>query len=379
MNNSLKLFSVQGIDIRLHYTFPLILAWAAYQFGSSTGSMMGALFGVIAISLLFVLVTLHELGHSFAALRYDVPVKQIVLTPVGGVAQLSRMPEKPVQELVIAAAGPAVNIVIALLMGLFLLIPGFDLMNLGVALTGVGGITVASLFTFVFVYNLFLAAFNLLPAFPMDGGRILRALLAMRLEYARATNIAANIGRVLAVAMGIYGLINFNVFQILIAVFIFGSATQEARYTRIRHALIGYKVQDVFSTEGYRLEPNYTLQQAANLTLYSGQRNFAVVLGERLVGFLSNARLQGALRSSPSYEYVTAVMQRDLQPVTPNLDLLNVQQRMVEENLEALPVVTDEDEFGNGRYLGMITREQIIRLQFLLNKAPQVAPAPKSA
>jgi Zn-dependent protease len=119
MNSSLKLFSVRGIDIRLHITFPLILVWAAFQFGLIAGlGLTGALFGIITISLLFVLVTLHELGHSFAALHYGVPVKQIVLLPIGGVAQLREMPDKPVQEFVIAIAGPAVNVLIAILMGM---------------------------------------------------------------------------------------------------------------------------------------------------------------------------------------------------------------------------------------------------------------------
>ncbi len=192
MNRSLKLFTIKGIDIRLHITFPLILAWAAWQFGQMFGSVNGAVFGVAAVSILFMLVTLHELGHSFAAMAFDVPVKQIILSPIGGVAQLMRMPDKPSQELIIAFAGPAVNIVLAFLMLVFALAWGINIGTLLRGAAGLAGTTLTALFSYVFVSNIFLAVFNLIPAFPMDGGRVLRALLALRLDYAQATNIAAS-------------------------------------------------------------------------------------------------------------------------------------------------------------------------------------------
>ena len=129
MARSLRLFSVRGIDIRLHFTFPLILIWAALQFGANGAGVTGAVFGVVTVLLLFALVTLHELGHSFAALHYDMPVKQIVLSPIGGMAQLKRLPARPIQELVIAVAGPAVNVVIALAMVLLALLPGIRFAN----------------------------------------------------------------------------------------------------------------------------------------------------------------------------------------------------------------------------------------------------------
>ncbi len=358
MGNSLKLFKVRGIDIRLHFTFPLILIWAAIQFGALSGNFEGAIFGIIAVTLLFVLVTLHELGHSFAAQYYGVPVKQIVLSPIGGVAQLARIPDKPLQELVIAIAGPAVNIIIAILMSLALLIPNHDLANINLALSGEAGLTFTAVYTYIFVSNIFLAVFNLLPAFPMDGGRILRALLALRLDYTKATNIAVLIGRVFAVGLGIFGLSNGNFFQVMIAFFIFGAGSQEAKYTQIRHTLKKYTVGQVYTADAYRLEPNYTLQQAANLLAYTKQQDFPVVLGDRLVGFLSGSQLQAALQTHSAYEYVTAVMQRNITPVTPNTDLFTVQNRMIAENLEALPVVS----VGNGRFLGIITRQNFNRI-----------------
>lgn len=374
MNRSLKLFSVRGIDIRLHITFPLILVWAALQFGFIGGSVTAAVFGVVAISLLFVLVTLHELGHSFAALNYGVPVHQIVLTPIGGIAQLARMPENPVQEFIVAIAGPAVNFAFALIMGVAVFLFNIDVSNpLGVLL-GQGGFTLAALFSYIFFYNIFLGVFNLLPAFPLDGGRVLRALMAMRLPYVKATNYAATIGRIAAVLLGLFALFSGSIFLVLIAVFIFMAGGQEAAYVRLRESLRGYTVQQVYAHSAYRLEPNYSLQQAANLMMYSGQQNFPVVYGERLIGFLPEEQLREAMRTRPASEPVTAVMLRDVQPVRPETELFEVQQRLSEEGRRALPVVDAE-----GHYLGLVTVHHITELVRLARTAPHMIPDTRSA
>jgi stage IV sporulation protein FB len=365
--------SIRGIDLRLHLTFPFILAWAALQFGLLFGSLSGALFGVVAVTILFGLVTLHELGHSFAAQFYGVPVKQIILTPIGGMAQLDRMPEKPLQELVIAIAGPAVNVVIAILMLAVAIAAGIDSSTLLSASAGLAGVTLVALFSYVFISNIFLAIFNLLPAFPMDGGRILRALLAFRLDYARATNIAAGLGRVIAVLLGIYGLISGSFFLLLIAVFIYSAATQEARATQVGHILRRHTVQQAFSTSAYRLQSTYTIQQAANMAAYSGQQSFAVVSGDELVGFLPHSLLRAALRTYPSYTPVTDVMLQNIRPVTADSDLFAVQQRLLREKLDALPVVNE-----SGRFLGLITLRQIIDLYRLAQSEPPIVQGPQS-
>lgn len=243
MGSSLKLFTVRGIDIRLHITFPLILVWAAFQFGMASGAgMIGAIFGVTAVSLLFALITLHELGHSFAAQYYGVPVKQIILSPIGGVAQLMRMPEKPVQEFVIAIAGPAVNFIIAILMWVTAVALGISLSNPLDVLVGLGGVSLTSLFVYIFVYNIFLAVFNLLPAFPMDGGRLLRAYLARRGDWLGATERAVRWGRWIAfglLALGLIGVpghISPSLSLALVAAFIWWSGLQELLLVRARHA-----------------------------------------------------------------------------------------------------------------------------------------------
>ncbi len=373
MNKSLKLLTIKGIDLRLHATFPFILAWAAMQFGLLFSSLSGALFGVVAVTILFVFVTLHELGHSFAAQFYGVSVKQIILTPIGGMAQLERMPEKPLQELVIAIAGPAVNVVIAILLLAVAIAAGIDMSTLLNASAGLAGVTLVALFSYVFISNIFLAIFNLLPAFPMDGGRVLRALLALRLDYARATHIAALLGRVIAVSLGIYGLLNGSFFLLLIAVFIYGAATQEAQATQVGHILRQHTVQQAFSTSVYQLQSSYTLQQAANMGAYSGQQSFAVVSGDELVGFLPHLLLRAALRTYPSYTPVSDIMLHNIHPVTADSDLFTVQQRLLSEKLDALPVVSE-----TGRLLGLITLRHIIDLYRLVQSEPPILQGPQS-
>ena len=375
MGSSLKLFTVRGIDIRLHITFPLILVWAAFQFGLASGAgAAGALFGVTAVSLLFALITLHELGHSLAAQRYGVPVKQIVLSPIGGVAQLMRMPEKPVEEFVIAIAGPAVNFVIAVLMGVTAVFLDINLSNPFGVLIGAGGVTASALFTYIFVYNIFLALFNLLPAFPMDGGRVFRSLLAMRLEYGRATKIAATVGRGIAVFMGIYGLFSGGIFLTLIAVFIYTGATQEERLVRMRGSLRGYLVRQAYSPSAYRLNPYHNLQHVVDFMMVSGQTNFPVCQsGEMYVGFLARTRLAQALQTRGRHSWIGDVMRRDVRPVSLTTAIYEVQQRLETEQLEALPVVE------NGRCLGLITRRGIQELVRLSQIAPGMIPKTRSA
>ena len=373
MNKSLRLLTIRGIDIRLHITFPLILIWAAYQFGTLYGTLSGAMFGIVAVTLLFILVTLHELGHSFAARKYGVPVEQIVLSPIGGVAQLQRIPDKPVQELVIASAGPAVNVIMAFVIMAAGIAYGLNIPSIASSFSGSESATLAALISYVFLSNLFLAAFNLIPAFPMDGGRILRSLLAMRLEYARATSIAATIGRVVAVILGIYGLLNGGIFLLFIAFFIFNAAGQEAKYTRVKHTLNGYTVQQAFSPSAYRLSPTYSLEQARNLTAYTGQKEFPIVDGDRLTGYLTRSDLDAALRAKPSHIPISSIMDNGIRPLAPDTGLFEAQQRLVAEARESLPVVA-----RTGRYLGILTLQHIAEL-FRQAQIPPIAPGAPTA
>jgi Zn-dependent protease/predicted transcriptional regulator len=373
MGTSLKIFSVRGIDVRLHITFPLILVWAAVQFGLLNGSVAGALFGVVVISLLFVLLTLHEFGHSFAAQHYGYPVKQIVLTPLGGVAQLTQIPEKPIQEFIVAIAGPAVNVVAAAIMGLVALGTGLPLINPLVATGSAAGFGLDVLFGYIFFYNAMLAVFNLLPAFPLDGGRIFRSLLAMKLDYVRATSIASTIGQMLSILMGFYGLVSGDIILVFIAIFVYTAGTQEAQMVRARSAMRAIRVDQVASRNAYTLRPDSTVQQALNLMLLGGgQADFPVVDGDQLVGFVSREALLRAKQTAAAHSYISTFMD-SVPPVSATEDLYQVELRMREDRMDALPVVSA------GRYLGLVTQQQIIAALRMFKSAPDLATPGQSA
>jgi Zn-dependent protease len=356
MNGSIRLFNIRGITLRVHVTFPLILIWAALQFGLFAGlGTTGAVFGVLVTLLLFVIVVLHELGHSTVAQHYGIPVKDIVLLPIGGVAQMARIPEEPVQEFLIAIAGPLVNFVLAGLMIFANLAFGLggNLGNPLAVLAGLGGISLASVFNYLFIANLFLGVFNLIPAFPMDGGRILRALLATRLDYVRATDVAATIGKLMAILLGAWGLFGGGIFVILIAFFVFFEADQEGKMVKMRHTLRGLTVAQAYSPQARALNPESTVREAMELALSSLQSDFPVCDGGQVVGLLTRGKLIEALNQHGPETMVREVMLRDVNPVTPEEELYNVEQRMMETQLNALPVAEA------GRYLGLVTIREI--------------------
>jgi Zn-dependent protease/predicted transcriptional regulator len=358
-SGSIRLFNIRGITLRVHFTFPLILVWAALQFGLFAGlGTSGAIFGILVTLLLFVIVVLHELGHSVVAQHYGIPVKDIVLLPIGGVAQMSRIPEEPVQEFFIAIAGPLVNFALAGLMILANLAFGLGggLSNPLALLYGFGAISVASIFNYLFVANLFLGLFNLLPAFPMDGGRILRALLATRLNYVRATDIAAVVGKLMAILLGAWGVFGGGIFLILIAFFVFIEADQEGKMVKVRNMLRGLTVAQAYSAQARALSPQATVGEAMELALSSLQSDFPVVDGGQVVGLLTKGKLIEALNQGGPAVPVGEVMIKDVQPVTPAEELYDAQQQMAESQLNALPVVEA------GRYTGLVTSRGIREL-----------------
>ncbi len=371
MGQSIKMFSVRGIDIRMHVTFPLILIWSALQFGLiSQGGWEGAIFGVLATLLLFGVVLLHELGHSIAAQYYGVDVEQIVLLPIGGVAQLSMMPEKPIQEFVIAIAGPAVNFGLAILLGIIALLAGISLSldRLPSLLLGLNRMSLLALFGYVFSSNLLLGVFNLIPAFPMDGGRVLRALLATRMQYLRATTAAVAIGQILAVGMGIFGFIQGNFFWVLIALFIYSGAGQERQLVLAKDTLAGLTVAQAFSRGAQHVTPEQPLQDAVDLTLNTFQSDFPVCDGTELVGLLTHARLVEALNRHGPDVLISEVMLLGVEPVSPTDEVFAVQQKLAEARVEALPVVQ------GGEFLGLITNRDISEIYRLASIRADLIP-----
>lgn len=369
MNNSLTIFKFRGIDIKLHITFPLILIWGALAFGPfRNAGWEGALFGILVTSLIFVIVVLHELGHSIAAMRYGIPVKQIVLLPIGGVAQLEEIPEDPGKELVIAAAGPLVNLVLAIVLAVLAPIIGqpLDLSNSLSLTTSLGVLSISSIYSYIFSTNLFIGIFNLIPAFPMDGGRILRALLATRLPYQRATSVAVSIGQVLSWGFGLIGFLNGNFFLILLAIFIYTGAGQEGRMVQVKSVLGDLRVDQAYSRGVQSINLDEPIETALQLTLNSFQSNFPICDEGKLVGLLPYQRLVASLEKNELNTPIREVMQTSFQSVSSRDKLVDIQVKMSKQGFDALPVVDGET------FLGMITSQDLneaYRLKLAIGKA----------
>jgi len=267
MSWSIKLFTVGGTAVRVHLTFLLLVAWIAIMEWRQ-GTPQDAARGVLFILVLFTCVVLHEFGHILAARRYGIRTPDVTLLPIGGVASLERMPEKPSQEIIVSLAGPAVNAVIAFVI--------FAL-QLDTSVLSVGAIQ-GSFLAQIAVANLVLLVFNLIPAFPMDGGRILRGVLALWLGFPRATQVAARIGQGLAIVLGIYGFMGHPLL-VLIAIFIFAAAGAEARYVKLRELARGRTVADAMVAPVEALTVAATAENAAALFARSEQKVAPVVDG----------------------------------------------------------------------------------------------------
>ena len=230
MRWSLKIAKLAGIDIFIHFTFFILLTWVALIQLKLNGSIGAAFSGVVFILAIFSCVVLHELGHALAAKKYGIKTRDIILLPIGGVARLEKMPNRPIQELWVALAGPAVNVVIVALLAVYLWIT--NTLTPDNQLT----MTTAAFVERIMGVNIFLILFNMIPAFPMDGGRVFRALLATRLAYVRATQISANLGQAIALLFGIIGLF-YNPILLFIAFFVWMGAAQETRMVRMKSVL----------------------------------------------------------------------------------------------------------------------------------------------
>src|SRR6266566_5744563 len=330
MGWSLPIFRIAGIQLRIHVTFVLLIAWLAFGYYAQGGSPAAE--GVIFVLLLFLCVVLHEFGHALAAKSFGINTPDITLLPIGGVARLERMPEEPKQELLIAVAGPAVNVVIAL--GLF--VAGGSVINPFVNPAAPERVGLVSQ---LLIINVLLVAFNLLPAFPMDGGRVLRALLATRTSYARATQIAATVGQGFAFVFGFVGLI-WNPFLIFIALFVYIGASQEAALAQMKDVSRRFPISSAMVREFRTLSQNASLEEAVDALLATSQHDFPV-LGENgnVAGILTRHDLIAALRRGDPAVRVGDVMRRDIPTVTTGTRFEDAFRIMQECNCPAVPVL----------------------------------------
>ena len=346
---SVRLFRVAGIDVRAHATLLVLLAWIAINPLVRGRGAHAAIAALLLIVSVFAIIVVHELAHALVARRFGVQTRDITLLPIGGVSSLERIPDRPRQELAIALAGPAVNVTLALVLaGVLALarapfLPGSE--------HALGWSIVAELLWI----NVGLAVFNLLPAFPMDGGRVLRATLALRMDYDRATRAAAGLGQLVAVGFGVLGFF-FNPILVLIALFVWIGARQEAAQVHVRMALSGVPVERAMITRFLTLSPSDTLAHALQLGLGGFQQSFPVVDGGRVVGVLTRDAAVEALRSVGAEVPVGQVMRREVDVVDSHDPVERVLPKL--SSADAAPVVVTD----GGLVVGMVTPDSLAEL-----------------
>jgi Zn-dependent protease/CBS domain-containing protein len=358
---SIGVLRVFGVPIRLHFTFILLLI---FLISIGLGQQQSGWMIVLYVLALFASVLLHELGHAMVALRYGIRTLEIVMFPIGGLSRFERLP-KAREELWIALAGPMVNLLIGCAIGAWQIRQnGF--VPIGQLLEP----TDANLAQRIAVGNLFLAAFNLLPAYPMDGGRVLRAFLALSRPQEEATQIAARAGQWLSAGMGLYGLLSANFMLVFIALFVYLGAVQEGAAARGRTLTMGFPVRAAMITDFRTLSHGDSIRDAGNLLLSTSQQDFPVMHGEQVIGLLTrSALMRGMLTAGPD-GYVAGSMDRDFIRLAPELDLSEAMTQMGSGSSCAL--VMDGE-----RLLGLMTSENLS--EFILLRQVSLAQSKAEA
>lgn len=355
MKWSWKLGEFRGIAVYMHATFLILIGFVVLSHWSAGHSLGKTLEGVAFILALFSCVILHEFGHALMAARFGIKTRDITLLPIGGVARLERMPEEPLQELWVALAGPAVNVVIAL--GLWAWIQFTSVFSPLEQL----GVTTGSFLERLMAVNVLLVVFNMIPAFPMDGGRVLRALLATKLEYTRATQIAASIGQSIAMVFAFVGFFT-NPFLIFIALFVWIGAAQEASMVTMKAGLGGMPVRRAMMTDFRTLQPGDSLQQAVELILATPQQDFPVLDGGRVLGILTSRDLMVALQKRGPDTLVEDVMRRDFLSLDVNEMLDSALARIHEAECCTTAPVIHRDAM-----IGLLTAENVHELLLIVS------------
>jgi Zn-dependent protease/CBS domain-containing protein len=349
MHWSWKIGRLAGIDVYMHATFLLLVGFIVVADWQDGHNLTRTLFAVLFVMVIFGCIVLHELGHALTARRYGIRTRDIILLPIGGVARLERMPEEPNQELLVALAGPAVNVLIAL--GLFAVLTALgriQTLRQATTINWTGHDFLPSLLA----VNVWLVLFNLIPAFPMDGGRVLRALLAKRMGYTEATQSAAHVGQGMALVFGFLGLF-FDPFLIFIALFVWVGASGEAGMVQMRSSLGGIPVQRVMLTNFRTLQPDERLEQAVEQILAGWQQDFAVVFGDHVLGILTREDLVRAIARGGTDLLVRDAMGRDFRSVDSHDMLEQAVQVLRQSGCRSLPVE------HNGELVGMLTLENV--------------------
>jgi Zn-dependent protease len=353
-----------GIDVKIHATFALILVLGAMQW--SGFGIPGMAFGALLMLLLFTCVTLHEFGHSLVAQRFGIAVREIVLLPIGGVALLARNPSKPLHELLIAAAGPAVNVVIVAVLAVVLGMRGTAAdIDPRLLLASQSGPSLTTALVWLLEANIAMVLFNLIPAFPLDGGRILRGLLGFFMEWVRATRVAALTGQVIAVGLGIFGLLSGHLMLAIIALFVFMGAGSTYAHEQARTVLATLRVGDAYNKHALNLSVRDRISRVTDYLLTSYQPDFAVVRGRELVGVVSREHVLRALAGGSEDVSVTEVMVRGVPRLSVHTTLDAVTARMEDAQSRVAAV------YDGGGFLGLVSAEDIAEVYMILGAMRQ--------
>jgi Zn-dependent protease/CBS domain-containing protein len=360
MHSQLEIGKVMGIPVRLHWTFLFIVPFVAWNFASFSQETVGGIYGFGGIEpaslrwayslffaiLLFACVALHELGHSYIAHKNGIGIKSITLYFFGGVAAMEEIPRNPRLELKMAFAGPAVSGVV----GLF----AVYLAGPAAAVAGAGHPLAIMLWN-LGIMNLILMAFNLLPAFPMDGGRLLRAWFAFRMPYAKATRRAADIGKFFATLMFLLGLFSLNFMLLFVAFFVYVGASEEEKATEISVSLEGIRVKDIMSSQVRTIPPDMTMQELKELMFQEKHRGYPVLSEGALQGIVTLTDLQKVPEVERAMTRVAQVMARELYLIAPLDEASTAMKKMNDMQIRRLPVMDE------GRLVGIISREDLVR------------------
>lgn len=358
MKNSLYIAKVFGIKIFIHWTFFILIIWIAAMSMREGNNITQTIYSVAFVLAIFFCVVLHELGHALTAKRFNYITKDIILLPIGGMARMDELPENPKQELLIAVAGPIVNIVIALLLSPFINWSQINEASLDkFALSG-------SNFLFsLFAVNISLAVFNLIPAFPMDGGRIFRAILSMWTGRVKATAIASRTGQFIAFIFFFLGIL-YNPFLALIGVFIFITAKAENEDVKSKYYLHNFKVKDAMSHHYYKLDKKSTIKDAAKLLIDVEPNDFLVTDNEKIVGTLNSDEIIKALVKKGENSKVEEAMNTKVKFISKDIDLDKVLKEFSQSNETIMPVM------DNNTLIGTVNMKNILKL-IMVNSAAQ--------
>ena len=341
---SISLGKPFGIPTSIHWTFWLLILWIIYSNASQGQSGAETLWYVAFVFAIFTCVVLHELGHALAARRYGVQTRSITILPIGGVASLEKIPEKPKQELVVAICGPLVNVIIAAGLWAFLSMTGN--LNLGVEnveeMTHING---ENFLMALLMVNIMLVVFNMIPAFPMDGGRVLRAILAMSTSRVKATEWAVNIGKIFALLFVFWGF-SANPFLIFIALFIFLSAQAELEHVRSEDYLGDYRLKDVLMKDFTLLEASAPLSQAIKVLLNGQEQRFLVSKGQDIIGYLTKNDIISGLTSFNDQVPLEKIVTPGVTWLKADEPIKNVRAKMIQENVFIMPVGSPEKLLG---------------------------------